>query len=90
MWWAKDPESEIAGYRYAIGSAAGATDIVNWTATGGTSLTRSGLGLVEGQQYWLTVQARNAGGLWSPSGYSAFTAGQGLNRVFLPLVMRGG
>jgi subtilisin family serine protease len=88
MWWAEDPDSEITGYRYAIGSAAGATDIVNWTSTANSSLTRSGLGLVEGQQYWLSVQASNAGGLWSPTGYSAFVAGQPFGRVFLPLVLR--
>jgi hypothetical protein len=88
MWWADDPDSQITGYRHAIGSAAGATDIVNWTVTSNDSLTRSGLGLVEGQQYWLSVQARNAGGLWSPSGYSAFIAGRPYSKVFLPLVVR--
>jgi thermitase len=87
-WWADDPDSQITGYRYAIGSAAGATDIVNWTVTSDDSLTRSGLGLVEGQQYWLSVQARNAGGLWSPSGYSAFIAGRPYPRIYLPLVVR--
>jgi hypothetical protein len=88
MWWADDPDSQITGYRHAIGSAAGATDIVNWTVTSDDSLTRSGLGLVEGQRYWLSVQARNAGGLWSPSGYSAFIAGRPYARIFLPLVVR--
>jgi subtilisin family serine protease len=90
FWWASDPDSSITGYRYAIGSAAGATDIVNWTSTSSNSITRSGLGLVEGRQYWLAVQARNVGGLWSASGYSAFVAGQPYPRVFLPLVFRNG
>ena len=80
--------STITGYRYAIGSAAGDTDIVNWTATASNSLTRSGLGLVTGRQYWLAVQARNVGELWSASGYSAFVAGQPIRRAFLPLVLR--
>jgi hypothetical protein len=88
MWWASDPDSSITGYRYAIGTAAGATDIVNWTNTSGNSITRSGLGLVEGRQYWLAVQARNVGGLWSASGYSAFVAGQPFPKVFLPLILR--
>jgi subtilisin family serine protease len=88
MWSASDPDSSITGYRYAIGSAAGATDIVNWTNSSRNSITRSGLGLVEGWQYWLAVQARNEGGLWSTSGYSAFVAGQPFHRVFLPLVIR--
>ena len=29
IWWAEDPDSEVTGYRHAIGSAAGTTDIVN-------------------------------------------------------------
>ena len=87
-WSANDPDSSITGYRYAIGSAAGATDIVNWTNISSNSMTRSGLGLVEGWQYWLAVQARNEGGLWSASGYSAFVAGQPFHRVFLPVVIR--
>ena len=89
MWWASDPDSSITGYRYAIGSAPGATDIVNWTTTSNNSFTRSGLGLVVGRQYWVAVQARNIGGLWSASGYGAFVAGQPLRRVFLPLVLKG-
>ncbi len=86
----KGPDSAITGYRYAIGSAACATDTVNWMATGSNSLTRSGLGLVAGRPYWLAVQARNVGGLWSASGYSAFVAGQPIRKVFLPLVLRSG
>jgi len=89
MWWASDPDSSLTGYRYAIGSAPGATDIVNWTMTSNNSFTRSGLGLVGGRQYWIAVQARNIGGLWSASGYSAFVAGQPLRRVFLPLILKG-
>jgi subtilisin family serine protease len=88
MWWASDPDSSITGYRYAIGSAAGATNVVNWTNVSASSVSRSGLGLVEGRQYWFAVQARNEGGLWSASGYSAFVAGQSFQRVFLPLLMR--
>ena len=101
MWSASDPDSAITGYRYAIGSAPGATDIVNWTFVGVTgaadtanatstgSITRSGLGLVDGQQYWFTVQARNAGGLWSASGYSALIAGQqSYLKIFLPVVLK--
>jgi len=88
MWWASDPDSPITGYRYAIGSAPGSADIVNWTRTSNTSMTRSGLSLVEGRQYWLAVQARNVGGLWSASGYSPFVAGQPFRRVFLPVVLR--
>lgn len=89
MWWASDPDSSITGYRYAIGSAPGATDIVNWTMTSNNFFTKTGLGLVAGRQYWVAVQARNIGGLWSASRYSAFIAGQPIRKVFLPLVMKG-
>jgi subtilisin family serine protease len=88
MWWASDPDSTITGYRYAIGSTQGATDIVNWTTINNNSCTKSGLGLVDGRQYWVAVQARNIGGLWSASGYSAFVAGQQKQKTFLPLVLR--
>lgn len=87
MWLAGDPDSLITGYRYAIGSTPGATDIVCWTTTTSTSLARSGLGLVEGRQYWLAVQARNVGGLWSVRSYSTFISGRPLSEVFLPLTL---
>jgi parallel beta-helix repeat protein len=88
MWSATDPESAIIRYRYAIGATAGGTDIINWTTTTGASVTRTGLGLVEGQQYWFSVQAQNSGGLWSSSGQSSFIAGQPINQVYLPLIQR--
>ena len=87
-WSAHDPDSAITGYRYALGSAGGQMDIVSWTFTGDTSLDRSGLGLVEGQRYWLAVQARNVGGLWSDAGQSSFVAGRPPSRIYLPLVSR--
>jgi subtilisin family serine protease len=88
QWLANDPDSSITEYRYAIGSAAGATDIVDWTVTTSNGMSRSGLGLVAGRQYWVAVQAQNVGGLWSASAYSAFSAGQGLHKVFLPIVVK--
>ena len=88
-WSANDPESAIIGYRYAIGSAASAVDIVNWTTTSATSLSRSGFGLIAGRQYWLAVQAQNAGGLWSASANRSFVAGQqSLVPIYLPLITR--
>ena len=88
MWLATDSDSSITGYRYAIGSASGATDIVNWTETSDSFVTKSGLGLVEGQQYWVAVQARNEGGLWSTVGYSAFVASQPFYQNFLPVTLK--
>lgn len=88
IWFANDADSAITGYRYALGSAPGATDIINWTTTSETSVQLSGLGLAAGQRYWLAVQARNTGGLWSVSAYSGFVAGQPLSRTFLPIVTK--
>jgi hypothetical protein len=88
-WSATDPESAIIGYRYAIGSAAGTADIVNWTPTTATSISRSGLGLIAGRQYWLAVQAKNAGGLWSASANRSFVAGeQSQTGLYLPFITR--
>ena len=88
LWFAGDPESPITAYRYAIGSTPGAVDIINWNTTTAATLTKSGLGLVDGRQYWLSVQAQNVGGLWSASGYGGFVAGQPMGRVFLPTVIK--
>lgn len=101
-WSASDGESGIAAYRYAIGSAPGATDVVNWTnvqASGpaaqvaavmpSAGIARSGLGLADGQQYWVSVQAQNSGGLWSASQYRSFVAGQqSFITLYLPLSKR--
>jgi hypothetical protein len=96
-WSARDPDSPITAYRYAIGSAPGTSDIVSWTtvipaqlATNrDTTIVRGGLYLVAGHQYWATVQARNSGGLWSVGSQSPFIAGQpSFRRLFLPVVSR--
>jgi subtilisin family serine protease/sugar lactone lactonase YvrE len=89
-WSASDPQSSVTGYRYAIGSAPDGADVVSWTDTPQTSVTKSGLGLTEGHVYWVSVQARNAAGLWSVSGYDFFFAGQPPYASFLPLSIRAG
>jgi subtilisin family serine protease len=86
-WVASDPDSSITGYRYAIGSSQGATDVMNWISTSDTSITISGLGLTEGHLYWLLVQARNTGGLWSTQGHDTFFAGPAPHKIYLPLVL---
>lgn len=87
-WSAWDPQSLVTGYRYAIGSAPGGADVVSWTDTSQTSVTRTGLGFTEGSVYWVSVQARNAAGLWSVSGHDFFFAGQPPHAFFLPLSVR--
>jgi len=47
------------------------------------------LGLVKDQQYWVAVQARNVGGLWSTSGVWPFIAGQkSYRKIYMPLILR--
>ncbi|MBI2863440.1 MAG: PQQ-binding-like beta-propeller repeat protein [Chloroflexi bacterium] len=69
-WSATDPESAINLFRYAIGTSAGGTDVVNWTNSAVTNVVRSGLNLLRGQTYYVSVMARNDGGLWSEAGTS--------------------
>ncbi len=70
QWFASDPDGEITLYKYAIGNTPGSGDVINWTTTGETSFLRNGLNLVEGQTYYVSVKARNSGGLWSEAGVS--------------------
>jgi len=70
-WSSSDPESGIAEYQYAIGTSPGGTDVVGWTSTGTTTeVTHSGLNLVIGGTYYLSVKAINVKRLWSAVGTS--------------------
>ncbi len=78
-WVTTDTESGITSYRYAVGTTPGGTNVVNWTTINAPSgrtmaneftVVRSGLNLVRGQTYYVSAQARNAGGLWSTAGVS--------------------
>jgi hypothetical protein len=70
-WTSGDPESGIAGYRYAIGTSPGAADVVPWTAAGlATQVTRTGLNLSCDQAYYASVIATNGAGLDSAPGTS--------------------
>lgn len=72
----------ITQYRYAIGTTPGARNVVGWTYTTATSVTHTGLNLTSGQTYYVTVQARNAAGLWSVNGVSnAVVAGTPTTRT---------
>nr|MDA8132504.1 hypothetical protein [Elusimicrobiota bacterium] len=66
-----DAESGIARYWYAIGTAAGGTDVVGWTDNGaGTSVTKIGLSLTDGAMYYFSVKAENGSGLKSAAASS--------------------
>lgn len=61
-----DTHSDIERYWYAIGSTAGATDIVNWTDNWfNTTFTHTGLSLNAGSTYYVTVKTENGAGLIS-------------------------
>lgn len=61
-----DVNSNIAYYEYAIGTVAGAANIVSWTNVGlNTSFTQSGLTLFLDTIYYITIRARNGAGLYS-------------------------
>ncbi len=63
---ASDTNSAIAKYWYAIGTTAGATDVVNWTDNWfNRTVTHTGLTLVDGQTYYFSVKAENGAGLIS-------------------------
>ena len=61
---ATDAQSGISGYQYAIGTTVGGTQILNWTSLGNvTTVTQTGLSLVVGQTYYVSVVAVNGAGL---------------------------
>lgn len=63
---AGDPETGLAGYYYAIGTAPGGTNVADWTANGlALSVTRSGLSLTPGQTYYFSVKAISGVGVYS-------------------------
>lgn len=62
-----DTQSGIADYWYAIGTAPGDSNIVNWTSNvTDTAVTHSGLNLIFNTVYYFSVRARNNAGLLSP------------------------
>ena len=71
VWIAEDPQTGIGEYQYAIGTSSGGTDVVNWTSCGTLSeITKTGLSLVTGKTYYVSVKTKNSVGLWSSLGTS--------------------
>lgn len=60
-----DMHSGLAGYEYAVGTAAGGTDFIGWTNTTSTEVTRTGLSLAYGRTYYASVRAKDFAGLYS-------------------------
>jgi hypothetical protein len=89
-WLSADLDTPIVAMRYAVGSSAGGSDIVNWTVVpvsaqssnaalsslSQSQIERGQLNLTPGQRYWVAVQVQNAGGLWSEIAESSFVAGE--------------
>jgi hypothetical protein len=70
-WTSSDSGSGIAEYFYAIGTSAGATDVVSWTSTGTTpNVTKISLTLSAGTTYYFTVKAKDVAGSNSTAGNS--------------------
>jgi hypothetical protein len=83
--------ANVDQYRYAVGTAPNARNVVGWTYLTATSFTRNDLQLVAGQRYYVTVQARNTSGLWSVDSVSStVVAGvdSTVRSLFLPTVQR--
>jgi hypothetical protein len=61
-----DPNSGIATYWYAIGTIPGDSNVVGWTNNGtGTSVTKTGLTLTNGQHYYFSIRTVDGAGLKS-------------------------
>lgn len=65
---AKDTNSGVVAYYYAIGTSAGSQNVVAWTVNGlNLSSAETGLSLVNNQKYYTMVKAMNGAGLMSDS-----------------------
>ena len=65
---AKDTNSGVTNYYYAIGTSAGSQNTVAWTNNNlNLSATKTGLSLVNNQKYFIMVKAKNGAGLVSDS-----------------------
>ncbi len=72
-WFATDPDSGIAEYQYAVGTSAGAADVVDWTSAGAEAeavISIPDPGMAAGTTYFISVKAVNGAGAASPPGSS--------------------
>ena len=70
-WSSPDPAFDVDYFQYAVGTSAGAADVVPFT-TAGTSrkITLTGLPLVNGRQYFFAVRETNEAGITGAAGVS--------------------
>lgn len=64
---AKDTNSGVTNYYYAIGTTPGAQDIVSWTSNAFNFSATENLSLVNNQKYYMMMKAENGAGLVSDS-----------------------
>ncbi len=64
-WSCSDPDSGITEYEYWIGTTPGADDVSPATGTVNNWAYAVNLNLIPNQDYYFTVRAKNAAGLWS-------------------------
>jgi hypothetical protein len=69
-WSSVDAESGIYQYRYAVGTSSGGEQVVPWTVTAESGVVLCPL--PSGIPLYLSVQAQNPFGLWSPIASSSF------------------
>lgn len=68
---ASDSQSGIAGCLYCVGTSAGASDALAWTAgPSGGHVNASGFTMTTGVRYYVSVKVRNGAGAWSQPGVS--------------------
>lgn len=69
-WSSDDSESGIREYQYAIGTSAGASNVVAFTTVTSNFAVANGLTLTAGVTYYFSVRALNNDGLFSATGVS--------------------
>lgn len=70
-WSADDSESGVQEYQYAVGTSAGAANVVDWTATTETEATINYNVSPSVTKLYVSVKAINAAGSWSGVGTSS-------------------
>lgn len=74
-WIVADPESGILEAKYAVGTAPGLSDTVEWSAAAGNEINLTGLDLETCATYFVTVKARNGSGLWGQASTDGISIG---------------
>jgi len=71
--WYSTGSTAITEYQYAVGTAVGGSDVVDWTSAGTSDeavIEIPSPGLSVGSTYYISVKAKNEAGVWSEPGSS--------------------